>query len=127
MADKAIGEAAEKAAAEGGVVAIAPNPAAEAAEQAEQAPESLTKDVMRSDEQAASAVVQQWMARMQTRQDKLEQDLAAALERESRFAKGDHAHPHDASTQVLIDALGELDREEVAPSRARWWQRRIGR
>lgn len=74
---------------------------------------------------APSGAIMETIERLAARQDQLEQDLAAALERESRFSRLDHAHPHDASTQSLIDALGEIDREEQSPVRKRWYERRL--
>lgn len=76
-------------------------------------------------EESASNSILEAFERLASRQDQLEQDLAAALERESRYSRLDHGHPHDASTQSLIDALGEIDREEQSPVRKHWYEHKL--
>lgn len=127
MADEKIGEAAEATAAEGGAVALVPNAEAEIREQTEAPPIPVSESASTTGADSSySSALRELVQRQQTEIDGLKRDIAALLERESRYSKSDHGHPHDASVQSLIDALGEIDREEQAPERRRWWQRKLG-
>lgn len=64
--------------------------------------------------------------RILARLDRLEHDHARLTEESSRYAKSDHAHPHDPGVQTLIDALNEQDAAEQKPERRRWWHKKIG-
>jgi hypothetical protein len=133
VADEKIGDAAQATAAEGGVIVLAPNAEAEAAERTGSDDNGSVGTVKKVGTSAVvpasdsySGSVMEAIERIASRQNQLESDVASLIESQSRYAKSDHAHPNSASVQSLVDALDEMDREEQAPDRRRWWQRRIG-
>jgi hypothetical protein len=126
MADEAIGEAAAATAAEGGIVLLAPNPEAEAAEQAEAPPQPVVAPVSISwpdmDLRIAALEESNLMLAQQVR------DLSLALD--SR-AMVEHDHPADEDLQMLAEEFKAIRETETAPRRgkmpSRGWLRRAGR
>ena len=121
MPDKVIGEAAEATAEEGGAVVLVPNEAAEEAEHSEEAPATADTPLLAPDHQVLHDRLTIAEARLQA----LEEGHARHESELGSRARTDHNHPLPGHVQTVADALAEIDAEETAPVRQRWYERKI--
>lgn len=147
MADTIIGEAASAVAAEGGMVALLPNPEAEQAEERDEAsppvsePEPVPAPTVVVVEAPPEPVPQpDWAGQVQAHEERLqrvEQRLTLselrAVEMRGMIdarALSAHDHPVDPDVRIIAEELRALASEEVAPRRGgllgmeRGWLRR---
>lgn len=145
MADEAIGEAAAAVAEEGGAVLLIPNPEAERAETAEEAPPSDESPVLTTSElpsldpvvEGRLQAIEYELGVQGTRVVQLENALNDQISSTSAFQQShladhvvpDHSHPDSEDTRIIAEELRAIQAEEVAPRRGiqRGWLRRAGR